>query len=150
LHSKIRTAVGGADSVVYTPETLLELAQGYKSASKSLLDSIDNFCQIAGTSADVDVQELIELGEFISRYFEGNKNKKDINNTQNKTRDVSKMSKLFRDVPASLVVNILNVAFNVSKLARVIVKWAELPTTHKITRDLLLSCMQVVLVVLCC
>ncbi len=91
--------MAAADSVVYTPETLLELATGYKSASKSLLDSIDNFCQIAGTSSDVDVQEMIELGEFISR-------------------DVAKMSKLFRDIPASLVVNVLNIAFNVSKVRK--------------------------------
>lgn len=83
--------------MVYTPEILLELATGYKSASKSLLDSIDNFCQLGGTSTDVDVQEMIELGEFISR-------------------DVAKMSKLFRDIPASLVVNVLNIAFNVSKV----------------------------------
>ncbi len=126
LHQKVRTPVGAAESVVYTPEILLELAKGYKSASKSLLDSIDNFCQLMGSSTDVDVQELIELGEFVSR-------------------DISKMSKLFRDVPASLVVNVLNVAFNVSKLARIIVKWAELPTTHQLTRDLMLSCMQTAL-----
>jgi hypothetical protein len=104
----------------------LELAKGYKSASKSLLDSIDNFCNLMGQSVDVDVQELIELGEFISR-------------------DISKMAKLFRDVPASLVVNVLNVAFNISKMARIIVKWAELPTTHQLTRDLLLSSMQTAL-----
>ncbi len=126
LHQKVRAPVAAADSVVYTPEILLELATGYKSASKSLLDSIDNYCSLFGSSSDVDVQELIELGEFISR-------------------DISKMAKLFRDVPAALVVNVLNVAFNVSKLARIIVKWAELPSTHALTRDLLLSAMQTAL-----
>ena len=48
-------------------------------------------------------------------------------------------------MPAALVLNVLNVAFNVSKLARIVVKWAELPTTHQLTRDLLLSSMQTAL-----
>lgn len=126
LHLKVRTPPAAAEAVVYTPEVLLELATGYKNASKSLLDSIDNFSGLFGSSTDVDVQEMIELGEFISR-------------------DISKMAKLFRDVPAALVVNVLNVAFNVSKLARVIVKWAEAPSTHQLTRNLLLSSMQTAL-----
>jgi len=41
--------------------------------------------------------------------------------------------------------NIMGIAFNISKIARVVVKWAELPSTGSKTRDLLLSTMQTAL-----
>ena len=126
LHGKLRTPASEPKPVVYTNEVMAMFSNGYKTAAKSVLESIDAYTNTFGSSLDVDVQELIELGEYISKH-------------------VGKMADLFRALPVQIVSNIMPIVFNVSKMARIIVKWAELESTDSKTRDLLLSTMQTAL-----
>ena len=123
LHTKIRTPPPQPKPIVYTNEIMTTFGGGYKQAAKTVLESIDAYSNMFGSSLDVDVQELIELGELMSK-------------------SVAKMAELFRSVPIKIVENIMGIAFNISKMARIVVKWSELPSTDPKTRDLLLSTMQ--------